>query len=370
MVGRALDLVDPLDVDARARLEGGEGIGRDLATRGLGAGDRELDPEHGLEPGGVRPDRAHLGERVARDHRAATAATGAIGAGAGADVVAALEARRSGSGRRRRRRGSRRPRQVRAATDDRQDPAAGRAQRARRRRAPCPRGRRALRVAAAVVEAVDPVAALRRVGVARRRQDDRRPARRGASAGVRREPGRASAGARSPRAAASRSGPRAHGKPRQDGLGLGVAEAGVALEQDRAVVGEHQARVQRATERACRAGPARPGSAGGSVDAGSRRRPSSGRSGERAVGAHPAGVRARGRRRAVACGRGPPAAAIASWPSQMAMRLASRPIEPLLDDDPAVGRPRSSSPSSAAIARPPARCRTPSRPCRPPARPP
>ena len=74
VVGRALDLGDPLDVDPGTRLERGEGVRRDLAAGGLGARDRELDAEHRLEPGGVRPDRAHLGERVARDHRAAVPA--------------------------------------------------------------------------------------------------------------------------------------------------------------------------------------------------------------------------------------------------------------------------------------------------------
>ena len=39
------------------------------------------------------------------------------------------------------------------------------------------------------------------------------------------------------------------GQPRQDGLGLGIPEPRVALEQDRAVRREHQAGVQRATER-------------------------------------------------------------------------------------------------------------------------
>ena len=70
VIGRPFDLGDPLDVDARARLERDERLGRDLAACGLGTGDLELDPEHRLEPRDVGPDRAHLGERVARDHRA------------------------------------------------------------------------------------------------------------------------------------------------------------------------------------------------------------------------------------------------------------------------------------------------------------
>ena len=117
MVGRPLDLEDPVDVDAGARLEDRERLGRDLATGGLGAGDRELDPEHRLEPGRVGPDRAHLGERVARDHRASASARCDE-----ADVVPALEsvevdgvrgALGDGPGRL----------EVRATTDDRQDPA-------------------------------------------------------------------------------------------------------------------------------------------------------------------------------------------------------------------------------------------------------
>ena len=73
VVGRPLDLGDPVDVDARARLERDERVGRDLAAGHLGPGDRQLDPEHRLEAGGVGPDRAHLRERVAGDHRALTA---------------------------------------------------------------------------------------------------------------------------------------------------------------------------------------------------------------------------------------------------------------------------------------------------------
>ena len=121
VVGRPFDLEDAVDVDLGARLDGRERVGRDLAAGGLGAGDRELDPEHGLEPGDVRPDGAHLGEGVARDHRARASA----GARADADVVAALEAWEvdgvggalgDGSG----------GFEVGAATDDGQDPAAAR----------------------------------------------------------------------------------------------------------------------------------------------------------------------------------------------------------------------------------------------------
>ncbi len=80
VVGRALDLVDALDIDACSRLERFEDLGRDQATRGEGAADGQLDPEHGLESGLFRPDGAHLGERVAADHPTAPAPTTDAGA--------------------------------------------------------------------------------------------------------------------------------------------------------------------------------------------------------------------------------------------------------------------------------------------------
>ena len=77
----------------------------DQAARRLDAGDGQLHPEHRAEPGLVGPDRAHLRERVAADHRADPApARDRVPA----DVVAALDGRRRRSRRRRRRRGSRR----------------------------------------------------------------------------------------------------------------------------------------------------------------------------------------------------------------------------------------------------------------------
>ena len=95
VVGRLLDLGDPLDVDRGARLDRRERVGGDEAARGLGAGDRELDAEHLLEAGLLGPDRAHLGQRVAADHRAAPAAlrTAPTARRPTADVVAALHAR-------------------------------------------------------------------------------------------------------------------------------------------------------------------------------------------------------------------------------------------------------------------------------------
>ena len=69
VVGRPLDLGDPGDVDGGPRLDGRERVGRHEAPADLGPGDGDLDPEHRLEAGLVGPDRAHLGQRVARDHR-------------------------------------------------------------------------------------------------------------------------------------------------------------------------------------------------------------------------------------------------------------------------------------------------------------
>ncbi len=77
VVGRLLDLGDPVRIDGCPRLDRGERVGGDGATGRLGAADRELDAEHRLEPGALRPDRAHLRERVALDHDAAPVARAA-----------------------------------------------------------------------------------------------------------------------------------------------------------------------------------------------------------------------------------------------------------------------------------------------------
>ena len=71
VVGRALDLGDPIDVDLGAGSHRLQRRRRDQAARRLGTRDGELDAEHLLEPRFLRPDRPHLGERVAPDHRAA-----------------------------------------------------------------------------------------------------------------------------------------------------------------------------------------------------------------------------------------------------------------------------------------------------------
>ena len=76
VVGGPLDLGDALDVDARTRLDRGEGLGRNDAPRGLGPRDADLDPEHVLEAGRVRPDGTHLRQGVAADHAGAPATAG------------------------------------------------------------------------------------------------------------------------------------------------------------------------------------------------------------------------------------------------------------------------------------------------------
>ncbi len=71
MVGRQLDLGDPIDVDRRPRRDRLVRRRRDETASDLGSGDGELDPQHLLPARLVRPDGAHLGQRVAPDHAGA-----------------------------------------------------------------------------------------------------------------------------------------------------------------------------------------------------------------------------------------------------------------------------------------------------------
>ena len=200
---------------------------------------------------------------------------------------------------------SRGRREVRPAPDDRQDPPAGRPHRAVGVAArPGVEDERA--GGGRVVEAVDRVARARRVRVAGRREDDRRRPRPAASAGGRRR------GARRPSPRAARRAP-----PR----------AAAARARRRAAAGSPASRGRR-TGRCTRAGPGRRRSASGRRrgrrGTGVPRRASSarigrwkasserlglvvGQVGERAVGAHAAGVRAGVAVDAAACGRAPPA---------------------------------------------------------------
>ena len=69
VVGRLLDLVDAGDVERGLLLDLADGVVGDPAelVPGLHGGDLHVEP--GLHPGLVGPDRAHLRERVALDHR-------------------------------------------------------------------------------------------------------------------------------------------------------------------------------------------------------------------------------------------------------------------------------------------------------------
>ena len=97
VVGRPLELLDPRDVDLRPRLDRRERVLRDPAAPRLRPADRELDAEHVLEPGLVGPDRAHLGQRVAADHRAApTRSPGSAGASPRCRAGAGARPTRSG----------------------------------------------------------------------------------------------------------------------------------------------------------------------------------------------------------------------------------------------------------------------------------
>ena len=84
VVGRSFELLDPVDVDCRPRLDGREGALRDPPAPRLRPAHGELDPEHVLEPCFVRPERAHLRQRVAPDHEATPAGTAALGGSAAA----------------------------------------------------------------------------------------------------------------------------------------------------------------------------------------------------------------------------------------------------------------------------------------------
>src|SRR5262245_2096852 len=84
VVGGLLQLVDAVDVDPRLGLDRRERLLGDPAPAGLGAAHRQLHAEHVLEARLVRPDRAHLGQRVAPDHAPAPRAI----AGAGGSVAA------------------------------------------------------------------------------------------------------------------------------------------------------------------------------------------------------------------------------------------------------------------------------------------
>ena len=332
VVGGPLDLGDALDVDARPVLDRREHVRRDEAARRLHPRDGELDPEHRLEARLVRPDRAHLGERVAADHRTtsmviAAAAPRCRGGAAGRPSVIVV----------RRALGllARAPR-GRPAADDREHATAGGAhdpvlvdggpgvEDQRAGRAPPRRAPRSGRPGAAVRGT-------------RRRRGPPRPSRPGArAAGHPRARARARHRASSPRAAAEQQRPERDRETRQQGLRLRIAEPGVALEEDRAVrrsaSGRRRARHGTAIPR--RASSARIGRWNASTRAGIV---VVGEVGERAVGAHPAGVRAlvAVAEALVVAGQrqGQGVAAVAQGDE-----AGLRAVEPLLDDHDGPGR--------------------------------
>jgi hypothetical protein len=82
VIGGPLELLDPRHVHRGPRLDRGEGVLRNPPAAGLRPTDGELDAEHVLEAGRICPDRAHLGQRVAPDHRAAPTTAGSGGSAA------------------------------------------------------------------------------------------------------------------------------------------------------------------------------------------------------------------------------------------------------------------------------------------------
>ena len=239
VIGGALDLGDAGHVDARRGLERGEGVAGDEAPSGLRPGHRQLDQQHRLEAGLVRPQGAHLRQRVARDHRPTPAATRPMSrrrwAPANVTWPAAAYAASAAAARSRPR-----PTTVRTRPPAVRRPSSG---------AFHARGEDQAARGTRLRQAADGVAALRPLGVARRREDDRhRRLGGGREDRARRqaEPGR---GGRQPALRGGRQErPERHGQAGQDGLRLGIAEADVELEQPRALVGEHQAGVEDAAE--------------------------------------------------------------------------------------------------------------------------
>ena len=157
-----------------------------------------------------------------------------------------------------------------------------------------------------------------------RRPARSRPTHRGGSGGASRAcPDAPSAGPRSPRAAASRIGPSATASRGRIACVSGSPKRALHSSRTGPSVGEHQAGVERATERGAAAGQLGQDRRGGRPPAGPARPR------RRAPGAgcrHPSRrCSGRGPRRAVACDRGPSAGRQRVLPSQMAMRLASRP---------------------------------------------
>ena len=236
VVGGLLDLRDPLHVDRRARLDRGERVRRHEPASDLGPGDGDLHPEHVLEASRLGPDRAHLGERVAPDHAAAPMSWRRCRPVHEMRAAARCAAPAAAS-------------TIRPAADDRHDAAPV--------RPPCPVGIAAgagMEHQGAVpernVDPLDRIAAPRPLRIALGSQHDpdgrRRQRRRRTGSAVLAEP--AAGGGEQQRSERDR-------EPRQDHLGLGVAEARVELEQPRVRRRSASARRRARRGTACRAAP-------------------------------------------------------------------------------------------------------------------
>ena len=390
MVGRALQLLDAGDVDPGSLLDDRDRVGRHLSATRLGARDRQLDPQHGPEARLVGPDGRHLGQGVARDHRAVPAGVGTSAASDGVVGRRIVAKRRQGVDRLRRDRQAadvaatldagevdqRRGRlghgcgsaHIGTQADDGQDAATGRHQ-----AAIATAGHAGMedphvgRLEAGGVEAVDRRAGDGRLGIARRGQDHGRGRLVGRrQAAVTEAHGRGGIGQAILRRCQQQRRQRDR-QARQDGLRLRVAEAGVELEQAGAAGGQHQPREERALERA--AAPGELGQDRAMDGAHDGRHLRVGQLGRRRDRAHAAGVRAgvtvadplvvarggqRQRGRGVADGDG----------------ARFRPLERPLDDDARAGG--AEGPLDQHGADGPTRlvqaCRRRRRPCRPPAR--
>ena len=263
------------DVHDRAGLDDRERIGRDQATTDLGPADGDLHLEHRARTGPARTRRRPSpGACSGGSTDGLQAAAPASGRQVGGDVAATVQAVPGdrvrgalgrGSGRRRGPRpGPPRSAPGRRSSRSRRRPGAPRSRRGRRAH---PRRRAASRP-------LDRVPAARVVRVAPR-PPGRCPRRHRASPGP---AAGASSGRRPVRGGEEqRAKVGASTRGRID-LRLRVAQADVDLEQDRAVVRQHEARVQEARGSGCRGGPSRRGSAGGR-SRGSPRPPASSRSG-------------------------------------------------------------------------------------------
>ena len=282
VVGRPLDLGDPIDIDAGARLERGQRAGDGMSAAGClrlarpparrgawprsGPGRTRSRPSPGACSGGSRAAPSHRAEPTGNDARAGRCRGGA--AGPGASIWSAAAASRPCAAA---------SRSAPRPTTRQHPPASG------------PDGSVVVPRGSGVEE--------QRAGRRRLAQPRRSGRRIAAGPDIRRRPARSatvapgSVGSREPviRAVArpppsrplggrEQPGSERHRQPRQDRLGLGIAEPGIAFEQDRSVDGQDQPGVQRADGTASRVGQAPRGSAGGRRRAG-RSASSSARSG-------------------------------------------------------------------------------------------